>query len=63
MENIIYVACGMSIFASVLVFITVNEWNKIFKEFSQDMHGVMTSYEINIAQIIDLIDKLFDKVK
>lgn len=63
MENIIYVACGMSIFASVLVFITVNEWNKLLKNFKMDMNGVMTSYEINIAQIVDLIDKLFDKVK
>lgn len=33
---------------------------KYFDKLRQDMNGVMTSYQINIAQLCDLIDALFE---
>lgn len=60
MEYVICFIWSVLALTNIMFVLCVYFLIKYFKQLKQDMNGVMTSYHINIAQLCDLIDALFE---
>ena len=60
MEYVICIIWSVLALTNIMFVMCVYFLIKYFKQLKKDMNGVMTSYEINVAQLCDLIDSLFE---